>query len=118
MRPTTILAIAVILATSPALAMDKAEQAAEDALHQHDAWVLCMAKVALSLSKTPASHGAVAAMAVQSCQVDEAAFVNALAMGIGRIDALAVAKLERKRYQEGFTEEVAKVRIERQRKGS
>ncbi|SDR63796.1 Site-specific recombinase XerD [Rhizobiales bacterium GAS113] len=65
----------------------------------------------------PASHGAVAAMAVASCQVDEAVFVNALAKGIGRNDALAVAKLERKRYQEGFTEEVAKVRIGRKRKG-
>ena len=117
MRPTTILAAAVILASSPALAMDKAEQAAEDALPQHDAWVLCMAKAALSLSKTPASHGAVAAMAVAACEVDAAVFVNALAKGIGRNDALAVAQLERKRYRDGFTEEVAKVRMERKRKG-
>jgi hypothetical protein len=49
-----------------------------------------MAKAALSLSKTPASHGAVAAMAVQSCQVDEAVFVNALAKGIGHNDDRAV----------------------------
>jgi hypothetical protein len=76
-----------------------------------------MAKAALSLSSTPASHSAVAAIAVKACGVDEAVFVNALAKGIGRNDALAVAQLERKRYQEGFTEEVAKVRLERKRRG-